>query len=81
MFEDYCSSSRSTDANKVFEGATLVFMDGLHIRDHVTTYVPLVNNGAKEYFYRNCGEDTLKTSNMASGHVDPVLKLYTLVAR
>jgi hypothetical protein len=50
-------------------------MDQLEMRDARKTYVQVMSNQVKDYFYRNCGEDACKTGDK-KGRVDPVLKLY-----
>jgi hypothetical protein len=40
------------------------------------TYVSVMSNDIKDYFYCNCGEDACTTGDMTSGRVDPVLKIY-----
>lgn len=76
MFEEYCAANKPANDSEVFEGAMLVFMDELYMRDGVKTFVRMNSNQVKLYFYTNCGEDDCKTSDMTSGRVDPVLKLY-----
>jgi hypothetical protein len=76
MFEEYCATYAQTDSDALFEGAVLIFMDDLFMRDRKKTHVPVMSNDVRNYFYRNCGEDACKTGDMTSGRVDPVLKLF-----
>ena len=76
MFDNFCSSNKPLDSTEVFDSAVLVFMDELQMRDGAKTYVRVMSNEVKDFFYRNCGEDSCKTGDMTSGRVDPVLKLF-----
>ena len=76
MYEEFCRKNKPANADAIFMGAVLVFMDELHMQDTAKTFVPVMSNEVKNYFYRNCGEDACKTGEMTSGRVDPVLKLY-----
>ena len=76
MFEEYCTVNKPADPDEVFEGALLLLMDNLEMRDGVKTYVRITSSQVKLYFYSQCGEDDCKTQQMSSKRVDPVLKLY-----
>jgi hypothetical protein len=54
----------------------MVFMDNLEMADSSKTYVSVASNDVKAYIYCHCGEGSCKTSDMTSGRVDPVLKLF-----
>ena len=76
MFEQYCDNNKSWNENDMFGGAIMVFMDNLEMADSSKTYVFATSNDVKKYIYTHCGEDSCKTSDMTSGRVDPVLKLF-----
>ena len=76
QFEYFCERNRREDPTVIFEGALLIFMDQLQMRDGVKSFVPVTSNEAKSIFYQRCGENACKTGDMTSGRVDPVLKLF-----
>jgi PIF1-like helicase len=76
QFESFCERNKPVNPTETLKKAILVFMDNLEMRDGAKTYVRVLSNRVKSYFYRNCGEHACKTGDMATGRVDPVLKLY-----
>jgi hypothetical protein len=54
----------------------MIFMDNMEMADSSKTCVRITSNEVKSYIYHHCGEDTCKTSDMTSGRVDPVFKLF-----
>ena len=76
QFERFCERNHPTESLEVFDGAILIFMDNMEMRDYKNTYVRVMSNSVKSYFFRNCGEHACKTGDMTTGRVDPVLKLY-----
>ena len=75
VFEEYCSEHGS-DANTIFNGAIMVFMDDLQMMDTKSVHVPVTSNAVKQYFWSSCGEDSIIYNDSNRQRVDPTVKLY-----
>ena len=76
IFEQYCEENKPLD-DSILDDAVVILMDNLEMQKSSKSYVSIVSNALKQFFWEHCSEHSCRSKDGKNRQkVDPVLKMY-----